>query len=79
MRVRKDDTGHLELRALRQEPRQELLEAGGRVVVAHGGRRAAGGAPPPLSPRRGPAVPLRRTTAARAFDRLHDPPLPEGF
>lgn len=45
----------------------------------HRGRRAAHGAPPPLSPRRGPAVPLRRTTAIRAFDRLHDTPLPEGF
>ena len=70
---------HLELGALRQQPRQELLKAGGRVVVAHGGRRAARGAPPPLGPRRGPAVPLRRTAAVRAFDRLHDPPLPEGF
>ena len=28
---------------------------------------------------RGPAVPLRQTTAIRAFDRLHGPPLPEGF
>ena len=41
---------HLELRALRQQQRQELLEARGRVVVAHRGRRAARDAPPPLSP-----------------------------
>lgn len=71
--------GHLELRALRQQPRQELLEAGGRVVVAHRGRSAACGAPPSLGPRRGPAVPLRRTAAASAFDRLHGAPLPKGF
>ncbi len=63
--------GHLELRVLRQKPRQELLEAGGGVVVAHGGRCAAGGASPSLRPRGGSAAPLRRTAAVRAFDRLH--------
>lgn len=63
--------GHLELRVLRQKPRQELVEAGGGVVVAHGGRCAAGGASPSLRPRGGSAVPLRRTAAVRAFDRLH--------
>ena len=42
--------GHLELRVLRQKPRQELVEAGGGVVVAHGGRCAAGGASPSLRP-----------------------------
>ena len=63
--------GHLELRILRQKPRQELIEASGGVVVAHGGRCAAGGASPSLRPRGGSAVPLRRTAAVRAFDRLH--------
>ena len=71
--------GHLELRALRQKPRQELVEAGGRVVIAHGGRSAARDAPPPLRPRRRLAVPLRRTAAIRAFDRFHDAPLPGDF
>ncbi len=70
---------HLELRALRQQPRQELLKAGGRVVVAHGGRSAARGAPPSLGPRRGLAVPFHRPAAASAFDRLHGAPLPKGF
>ena len=63
--------GHLELRVLRQKPRQELVEAGGGVVVAHGGRCAAGGASTTVRPRGGSAVPLRRTAAVRAFDRLH--------
>ena len=70
---------HLELRALRQQPRQELLEAGGRVVIAHGGRSAARGAPPSLGPRRGLAVPFHRPAAASAFDRFHGAPLPKGF
>ena len=59
---------------LRQKPRRELVEAGSGVVVAHGGRCAGGALHPSLRPE-GSAVPLRRTAAVRAFDRLMAPPL----